>query len=211
MIRSSSSNLTPILNFYFYQFESITASYVLVTHKSLTILYLTAPTSFFVIPHKFSRVFNALIPVLPICFFHSSHELHQIVALRLEEGSLGEPDVDVEELCEVSKHHAVHGGWIWPSVEILFLSEQRWQSLQVLGGHHPNSAVLLPSQPGQVISHFGDVRLEPRPIGDHLRVVDVVTELEDLHKPGHVVTIPVVEPRLSCEVLHHGGRRMTHG
>ena len=95
------------------------------------------------------------------------------------------------------------------AVEVLFVSKPGGQSQQVFRGQSPDCCILSPTYPSHVIPQPGGERLKPGPELDSPRDVEIFPELEDLHEPGHVVAVAVVEASLSSVVLHHGGCRLT--
>ena len=74
---------------------------------------------------------------------------HQVWTVLLHVSFLWEADVNVEELCEVAKEHAVHGGW-GGAQEELFGGKQLGDGVQVLERHLPDLRFCVPSNPLQV-------------------------------------------------------------
>ena len=74
---------------------------------------------------------------------------HQVWTVLLHVSFLWEADVNVEELCEVAKEHAVHGGW-GGAQEELFGGKQLGYGVQVLERHLPDLRFCVPSNPLQV-------------------------------------------------------------
>ena len=74
---------------------------------------------------------------------------HQVWTVLLHVSFLWEADVNVEELCEVAKEHAVDGGW-GGAKEELFGGKQLGDGVQVLERHLPDLRFCVPSNPLQV-------------------------------------------------------------
>ena len=95
-------------------------------------------------------------------------------------------------------------------MEELFVPQPGGQGQQVFRGQRPDCGILWPTETRQMVPQLGREGLESGPEPHGPRVVEVFSELEELHEPGHVVTVAVVEASLGSVVLHHGGCCLTH-
>ena len=91
--------------------------------------------------------------VTNMCYMPSSQSkvkaAHQVCTALLHISFLWEADVNVEELCEVAKEHAVHSGR-GGAKEELFGGEQLGDGVQVLERHLPELRFCVPANPLQV-------------------------------------------------------------